>query len=82
MAHEIARSLRKRMIPQDKRCRNLEGVLTLIDDALRNPHPASLCSATLPFQGRDEDAVVRCTNFGRSDNRMCSSKCSLKFLHA
>jgi hypothetical protein len=36
--------------------RNLHGVLTLIDDALRNPHPASLRSATLPLRGRDNPA--------------------------
>ena len=37
--------------------RNLEGVLTVIDDALRNPPPgrprASPGSATLPLRGRD-----------------------------
>ena len=33
--------------------RNLEGVLTVIDDASRNPHPASLRSATLPLRGSD-----------------------------
>jgi hypothetical protein len=33
---------------------NLEGVLTVIDDALRSPHPASLRSATLPLRGRDK----------------------------
>jgi Protein of unknown function (DUF559) len=32
--------------------RNLEGVLTLIHDALRNPHPASLREATLPRERR------------------------------
>jgi hypothetical protein len=34
--------------------RNLEGVLTLIDDALRNPHPASLREATLPREDAGE----------------------------
>ncbi|MFL5030966.1 MAG: endonuclease domain-containing protein [Xanthobacteraceae bacterium] len=43
--------------------RNLDGVLTLIDDALHNPHPASLRSATLPLRGRDEEA--RCANVRR-----------------
>ncbi len=32
---------------------NLDGVLTLINDTLHNPHPASLHSATLPLRGRD-----------------------------
>jgi very-short-patch-repair endonuclease len=41
--------------------RNLEGVLTAIDDALRNPHPASLRSATLPLRGRDSK---QCTGEG------------------
>ena len=34
--------------------RNLEGVLTLIDEALRSPHPASLCEATLPREDAGE----------------------------
>ena len=33
---------------------NLEGVLTVIDEALRSPHPPSLRSGTLPLRGRDK----------------------------
>jgi hypothetical protein len=41
MANEIARSHRKRMTPQEVKLwvHHLVGVLTLIDDALRNPPP-------------------------------------------
>jgi very-short-patch-repair endonuclease len=34
--------------------RNLEGVLTLIDEALRSPHPASQSEATLPREDAGE----------------------------
>jgi hypothetical protein len=47
---------------------NLQGVLTLIHDALRNPHPASLREATLSRPNKDagEGWGETCNSIGQN----------------